>query len=249
MSISESCEAIEPLLAPYAEPDADALTTADRDRVDGHLAACPVCRARAEACRAACAALRARATELIGPAPDHLARRCRAVASAAAAPRRAMRWAGWSAGAAAMAAMLLVFLMPARAVATQLAVDHMKCAKFAANAVMTGTPADLERAWFARRGHQLGIPGANIPDGLQLVGLRRCVSTEGNMAHVMYARQGLPVSLFIFDSQGGPAPSSELETIGHKAIRWTAGPNTYVLVGRGQELSGTASWMQRELTK
>lgn len=249
MSISESCEAIEPLLAPYGEPDpAGALTPSDLQRVEGHLAACPVCRARSEACRAARAALRSRAAELMCPAPQRLAKRCRVVASAATAPRRAARWAGWSAVGAAAAAVLFVFLMPTRAVATQLAIDHMKCAKFAANAVMTGTPAELERAWFDKRRHQVGIPDGNSPDGLRLVGLRRCVSTEGNMAHVMYHRQGLPVSLFIFDADR-QAASGELETIGHKAIRWTAGSNTYVLVGRGQDLSGTATWMQRELTK
>lgn len=248
MSISESCEAIEPLLAPYGEPDASGeLSAADRDRVEAHLAACPVCHARCEACRAARAALRARAAELMSPAPPRLAMRCRAAASAA--PRRAARWAGWSAVGAAAAAMLFVFLMPTRAVATQLAADHMKCAKFAASSVTTGTPADLERAWFDKRRHRVGIPGANTADGLRLIGLRRCVSTEGNMAHVMYARQGQPVSLFIYDDADGPAAPTELETIGHKAIRWRAGSNTYVLIGRGQDLSGTASWMQRELTK
>jgi anti-sigma factor RsiW len=249
MSKSESCEAIEPLLAPYGESEAvSALTAADLQRVEGHLAACPVCRARSEACRAARAALRSRAAELTTQAPARLAMRCRAAASATSAPRRAVRWAGWSAVGAAAAAVLFVFLMPTRAVATQLALDHMKCAKFAANAVMTGTPAELERAWFDKRRHQVGIPGGNSADGLSLAGLRRCVSTEGNMAHVMYHRQGLPVSLFIFDADRHAA-SSELETIGHKAIRWTAGANTYVLVGRGQDLSGTATWMQRELTK
>lgn len=250
MSIRESCEAIEPLLAPYGEPDpATAMTPAARARVESHLAACEPCRRQSEACRAARAALRARAAELTTPAPDRLAARCRAAASGPSTPRRAARWVGWSAAGAAMAAMLFIVLMPARAVATQLAVDHMKCAKFAANALMTGTPADLQRAWFEKRGHQVGIPGGNGADGLRLLGLRRCVSTEGNMAHVMYARQGAPVSLFIFGAGDPPAAPGELETIGHKAIRWTAGPNTYVLVGRGQDLSGTATWMQRELTK
>ena len=250
MSISESCEAIEPLLAPYGEPGAAGdLTRSERDRVEGHLAACPVCRARSEACRSARAALRAHATELMTPAPARLAMRCRAAASASTGPRRAVRWAGWSAFGAAAAAVLFVFLIPTRAVATQLAADHMKCAKFAATAVMTGTPAVLERAWFDKRRHRVGIPGGNTADGLRLVGLRRCVSTEGNMAHVMYARQGRPVSLFIYEGADGPSGATELETIGHKAIRWRAGPNTYVLVGRGQDLSGTASWMQRELTK
>ncbi|MEX2273166.1 MAG: zf-HC2 domain-containing protein [Vicinamibacterales bacterium] len=248
MSIRESCEAIEPLLAPFGEPDAaGVMTPDDRARVAAHLAACPPCRAQAEACRAAHDALKACAAELSAPAPAHLAARCRAAAARASAPRRAARWAGWSAAAAAAAAIVLIVLMPERAIATQLAVDHMKCAKFAAGA-MTGTPGQLETAWLAKRNHQVTIPAENAADGLQLVGVRRCVSTEGNMAHVMYARHGAPISLFIFKTPGRQhAGNTQVETVGHKAILWTAGQNTYALVGRGQDLSGTAAWMQTQM--
>jgi anti-sigma factor RsiW len=248
MSMRESCEVIEPLLAPYGEPDAAGLMTAlERDRVRAHLVVCEPCRHQAEACRAVRSALRAKASELITPAPDRLAARCRA---AAAPPRRGARWVGWYAGGAAAAAILLVFLMPTRAVATQLAVDHMKCAKFASGAAMTGTAGELERAWLDKRQHQVSIPEGNAAEGVRLVGLRRCVSTEGNMAHVMYERHGLPLSLFIFRTSGRGVPSNtQLETVGHKAILWTEGPNTYALIGRGQDLSPTAAFMQSRKTQ
>jgi anti-sigma factor RsiW len=246
MSIRETCEAIEPLLAPYGEPEsAGELPAADRDRVSAHLAVCEPCRRQAGACRAAHEALRARAADLITPAPPLLAARCRAAAARASAPRRAARWVGWSAAAATAAAILFVFILPAQAVATQLAVDHMKCSKFAAASAMTGTPADLERAWFVKRRQQISIPDGFAPDGLRLIGLRRCISTEGNMAHVMYERSGAPVSLFIYRAGGAAHPAGQVEAIGHKAILWSEGSNTYALVGRGQDLTATAALMQR----
>src|SRR5688572_11796610 len=101
MSNRESCEAIEPLLAPYSEPDCAALMpAAERVRVAGHLEACGPCRRAAETCRAACDAVRAHAGALAESAPPLLAARCRAAALRAAAPRRATRWVGWSAVAA-----------------------------------------------------------------------------------------------------------------------------------------------------
>ncbi|HUF24186.1 MAG TPA: hypothetical protein VMN81_08675 [Vicinamibacterales bacterium] len=249
MTQRESCEAIEPLLAPYGEPDAAALmTAAERDRVAAHFEACPPCRQSAAACRAARAAVRAHAAELADQAPPLLAARCRAAAARAASPRRASRWVGWSAAGAAAAIVLFLFLMPTHAVATQLAVDHVTCAKFPA-AARAGTPGELEAVWRGERGQQIRIPGGDAGSGLRLVGLRRCVSTEGNMAHVQYERAGAPVSLFVLGAgsrlAGGGAPA-EVETLGHKAILWTAGAATYVLVGRG-DLAGTAAWMRKEI--
>lgn len=248
----DTCEAIEPLLAPYGEPDAAGLMpAADRARVTAHLDACEPCRRAASACRAACAALRAAAPALTTPAPELLAARCRALARRAAAPRRTARWAGWSAAAAAAAVVLFVFLLPTQAIATQLAVDHLKCAKFSAGSAHTGTPSQLEEIWRHRLQRQIAIPGGNAAQGLRLIGLRRCVSTEGNMAHVMYERAGVPLSLFVLGDGAAPPGDGrrEVETIGQKAILWTSGAATYVLVGRAADLSATVSWMQTEIAK
>ncbi|MDQ3170874.1 MAG: zf-HC2 domain-containing protein, partial [Acidobacteriota bacterium] len=64
------CEAIEPLLAPYGEPDCGpVLTAAERDLVSAHLDRCPSCRQTAQACATACAVVRANAAALSESAP------------------------------------------------------------------------------------------------------------------------------------------------------------------------------------
>lgn len=252
MAKHESCEAIEPLLAPYSEPHCAELTAADRARVDAHLDACPSCRHAAGRCEAAHAALRACAHDLTDHAPALLSARCRAVAARASSPRRATRWVGWSAAAATAAVVLFIFLMPTQAVATQLAADHLKCAKFNASA-HKGTPGELETVWRNRRQQKISVPDGNAAHSLRLVGLRRCISTDGNMAHVMYERAGQPVSLFVLGddslSSGAAGRSSEVEALGHKAILWTSGPATYVLVGRDDDLAGVSAWMKNEVER
>jgi anti-sigma factor RsiW len=250
MTHRDTCEAIEPLLAPYGEPDAAGLMSGvERERLAAHLEACAPCRRAAETCRAGHLAIRAAAAELATPAPPLLAARCRAAAARAAAPRRAARWAGWSAAGATAAVILFVLLMPTRAVATQMALDHMKCAKFSAGDAHDGSSSELEGIWRTDRQQQISIPAGDAAAGLRLVGLRRCVSSKGSMAHVMYERAGAPLSLFVLAGGGrlgGRGAASEVETIGHKAILWTSGAATYVLVGRG-DLAATAASMRKEL--
>ncbi|MDQ3170160.1 MAG: hypothetical protein M3Q55_08495, partial [Acidobacteriota bacterium] len=167
------------------------------------------------------------------------------------APRRATRWIGWTAAGAAGVALLFVVLMPAQAIATQLTVDHVTCAKFGPGRTLTRTPAELERAWLDTRDEHVAIPAGSAVDGLRLTGLRRCFSVRGGVAHVMYDQGGAPVSLFILRGAGAgePAVSRELEAVGHKAILWTAGSNTYMLIGRGAGLGATAAHMRREISE
>ena len=73
MHTRDTCEAIEPLLAPYTEPDSAALMdAADQARVAAHLEACEPCRRTAGCCRAAQAALRSNAGALSAEAPGLL---------------------------------------------------------------------------------------------------------------------------------------------------------------------------------
>lgn len=250
MTHEHDCEAIEPLLAPYGEPGcSDLLTEDEQAQVEAHLEACPPCRRAAEACTAARAAIRANAAALSGPAPARLARRCRAAATRQTTPRRATRWVGWTAGLATAAALAFIVVMPVQAVTTQLAIDHVKCAKFGGEAAMKGTPVELEHAWLNRRAEQVAIPAGHEATGLRLTGLRRCFSTSGSAAHVLYEQHGAPLSLFILNGAGlapDGAPRRELEAAGHRAILWTSGVNTYVLIGRGDGLEGAADWMQQE---
>lgn len=260
MNHDHECQAIEPLLAPYGESCCgDVLTEAEQARVAAHLDACPPCRRAHEACTAARDAVRANAAALTDAAPARLAARCRAAAARNSAPRRATRWVGWTAGLATAAALAFIVVMPAQAVTTQLALDHLKCAKFGAGSALKGTPAELEHAWLSRRAEQVVIPVPREAAGLTLVGLRRCISTTGSAAHVMYEQHGAPVSLFILtgtelgaggggDAGLGGLRSRQLEAVGHKAILWTSGPDTYVLIGR-DDLAGTAGWMQAEIAR
>ena len=246
------CEAIEPLLAPYGEPDCGpVLTAAERDLVSAHLERCPACRQTAQACASACAAVRANAAALTEHAPPSLRARCLATADRHGAPRRATRWLGWTAVGAVAAALLFVVLMPAQAIATQLTVDHVTCAKFGPGRTQTRTPAELERLWRDTRREEVAIPAGSAADGLRLTGLRRCFSVRGGVAHVMYDQGGAPVSLFILRGAGagGTAASRELEAVGHKAILWTSGSNTYMLIGRRGDLATTALHMQEEISE
>jgi len=250
MAYPESCEAIEPLLAPYGEPDCAELSAADRGRVAAHLQACEPCRRAADACRKGRNLLRAHAAELGSPAPQLLSARCRAIAAKAREPRRATRVAGWSALGAAAAVVLFIFLMPTQAVATQLALDHVKCTKLA-SAAHSGSPEQLEGFWRDRRQQQINIPDGNAAQGLRLIGLRRCISTEGNMAHVLYERAGAPISLFVLADGARPftGAGAEVETIGQKAILWGSGAATYVLVGRAGDLAASAAWIKSEIER
>jgi anti-sigma factor RsiW len=252
MNREHDCEAIEPLLAPYGESCcAEVLTDEEQALVTAHLAACPACMRAKQACDAARAAVKANAAALTGSAPPRLAARCRAAAARQTPPRRATRWVGWTAGLATAAALAFILVMPAQAVTTQLALDHVKCAKFGIGSALKGTPAELEHAWLNRRAEQVAIPSGVAGSGLRLTGLRRCVSTSGSAAHVMYEQHGTPVSLFILTGAGslGRATPSELEAAGHKAILWTSGADTYVLVARGIELGATAASMQSEIER
>ena len=247
------CEAVEPLLAPYGEPDCGpVLTAAERDLVSAHLERCKSCRDTASACATACAVVRANAPALSGSAPPGLRARCRASADRASTPRRATRWLGWTAAGATAAALLFIVVMPAQAIATQLTVDHVTCAKFGPGRTVTRTPAELEQAWLDTRDQHVAIPAGSAADGLRLTGLRRCFSVRGGVAHVMYDHYGAPVSLFILrgaGAVGAAARTRELEAVGHKAILWTAGPNTYMLIGRRADLGATAAYMQAELAR
>jgi anti-sigma factor RsiW len=105
--------------------------------------------------------------------------------------------------------------------------------------------------WLDTRDEHVAIPAGTAVDGLRLTGLRRCFSVRGGVAHVMYDQGGAPVSLFILrgTSSGSAAATRELEAVGHKAILWTAGANTYMLIGRRHDLGETARHLQEEISE
>jgi anti-sigma factor RsiW len=73
------------------------------------------------------------------------------------------------------------------------------------------------------------LPRAAI-DGLELVGLRRCLCAEGAAAHAMYRLNGRPVSLYVIPDASRERAATDV--FGHDAVIWSRQDVTYVLVGK-----------------
>jgi anti-sigma factor RsiW len=235
----EQCTEIDSLTTPFVDDEAPAV---DRERVDRHLGECAGCRGHVIAEQQAREIVRARGGALIDHAPPALRLRC-AAASAMASPRLARRAmpllsrTGWPmalAAAIVLAIAGVVFyglvLHPSEAVAAQLTLDHLKCfALFEERSALA--PADVQAALKARYGFDVLLPDGEHADGLALVGGRRCVYLEGLVAHLLYRRGGVPVSLFVLPP-GANLSHTELEVLGHTAVAFTRAGRTWVVLAR-----------------
>jgi anti-sigma factor (TIGR02949 family) len=224
-----SCREIDPLVTPYIDGEINA---AERAMVEGHLAACPPCRSRAEAELAARDTLRTRVSQPC--APEHLRKRCRRVAT----PMGRMTCT-YSPASLSMFAAVIVFAggvsvygvtrMSPTVLAAQLTLDHVKC--FALHESTAPVDARAAEDQFAQRyGWRFHVPMAPPLDGLQLVGVRRCFCGEGSAAHVMYRHQGAPVSLYVLPH--AITASATKDVFGHDAMIWTSHDTTFVLLGK-----------------
>jgi len=234
-----SCPEIKALFAPYVDGESTAL---DRAAVEAHVGVCPPCR-DALACEQACRdVLRARRGALHEPAPAPLRTRCAAAgaSSPAAAPRR---WVPLSVAAtlvlAVGAALIYNLYAPAEALATQLTLDHVKCFRVGPGAAPAGDPAAaplpalLEDRWRRQEGWGIQVPASWPAGGIALIGVRKCLSSEGSVAHVMYSCRGEPLSLYVL--RGSLRADGLLETLGHRAIIWSGADRTYVVLGNEPE--------------
>lgn len=232
----ETCRSIDGLVTAYVDGEG---TPAERAAVGAHLAACPPCRQLAAVEDAARRVVRAHADTLRGEAPAALRARCFALRSAQ--PERMTISSLWRrpmvslfATAALVLALggLLVYSLTAGSstmLATQLAIDHMKCF-----ALFPGAgPVDVRAAEAGlqqRYGWQIRLPEGAGTSGVQLVGARRCFYGRGSLAHLMYRVDGRPVSLFMLP--GTVRPSAVVSALGHEAVIWSAEGATFVLLGR-----------------
>lgn len=229
------CRELDGPLAPYLDGEADA---ASRAAIESHLSRCPPCRDAADGEREARDVLHARRAQLRPRASELLRARCVAHARTAA-PRRSLlrRAAPFSLAATLVLAVAGVFLFGVNheAVAAQLALDHLKCFDVIGEEG-TRDPAAAESAWRARRGWDIDVPASSPEQGLELVGVRRCLSTDGTAAHCMYRWRGEPLSIYIVPHEldGATAAEQAFEKFGHRAIMWTAPGRTYVIVTRGR---------------
>jgi anti-sigma factor RsiW len=240
------CRDLEPLFAPYVEGEA---RPGDCAAIEAHLRECPVCRTRLVEERDVREALVSRRERLRASASTELRRRCeagcrQALAGQPAAPRGMFAprrsWLPLSMAATLLLAVAGVFFyglegVGAEALAAQLVVDHVKCFEFAPAPTILPDARALSREWSTVRGWSLTVPDGTAAEELQLLGTRRCISTEGLTAHVMYRWHGKPLSVYVLNSDNpriGPTPQT-VERFGQEAIIWSARGRTYAVVARG----------------
>lgn len=238
------CQDLDPLFAPYADGQA---APADRASVEAHLERCPPCRERVAEQRTVRAALAACRPALRRPAPEHLRARCAGYAQTAA-PRRSpfvagrsvRRWVPLSLAATLILAVAGAFLFglndKVQALAAQLTLDHMTCFQFAPERLGHADAAAASREWLARQGWAIQIAASSAPNGLELLGIRRCTMSSGRVAHVMYKWRGEPLSVFVVPRTIRRMRDQQemVEKFGHEAVMWTDRDRTYVVLARAR---------------
>jgi anti-sigma factor RsiW len=111
--------------------------------------------------------------------------------------------------------------------AAQLAFDHAKCLLLAGRAP-GAAPDDVAREWSAGRGWAITAPPSSEEHRLALLGVRRCLCLDGEMAHLLYEHRGRRVSLFIL--RGTHAVQGLPAIMGYGFATWQNDARTYVTV-------------------
>ena len=257
------CRELEPLFASYVDEEA---APTERATVDAHINACPPCRDRLAGERAARDVVRAHRAGLRPCASHALRTRCAAQRIAPAIRASALTrrtWLPLSLAAAALLAVGGVLFFAGNTVevlAAQLAVDHVKCFQFAPDRGAIDPLAEGRR-WEAGYGWPLKVPASAPAEQLELLGVRRCLSSEGRIAHMMYRWRGQPLSVFVLNSRvrqrrdaqgaGGTQATNEItntqEKFGEQAIIWSRGDRTYAVVARApaSDLQQVARYVRR----
>ena len=229
------CQDVSRLLTPYLDGE---VGVADRQAVEGHLRTCQPCATRAAAEGAVRRVMIVRASTLSAKAPEALRRRCEALA-----PRpRELRWrsaVSWRALGLVSASLVVVALATTIAygvvthsqtlLLTELALDHLKCFALFEPSVAQADPAAVASQLEADYGWRLTVPASSPRDRLTLLGARRCLSTDGRVAHVLYRHAGRPVSLFMMPRTTRPEARV---AVGDRVVTiWSRGDTSYVLLG------------------
>jgi anti-sigma factor RsiW len=235
-----SCQDLDRLLTPYLDAE---VTPQEKQDVERHLGVCPPCARRAAAEGAARRIVMVRAEALSVRAPERLRARCLALA-----PCRRRRWwamPAWRSLGLATASLAVLLVVGAvvgalahspTVLAAELSLDHMKCfALFEPRGGRAADPVAVSRQLEADYGWHLKVP-ASLPDQrLTLLGARRCFSTDGRVAHVLYRHGGRPVSLFMLPRTTYETARVAVGAAGRATQIWSRGSTTYVLLGDESE--------------
>jgi anti-sigma factor RsiW len=245
------CRDLDERLTPYVDDEA---TLEERREVDAHLSACPPCRDHATAERTVREVIHQHRDELRCGAPDRLRERCAAHQALAprasadtSAPQPAVRsgfrlpasgfprWLPLSLAATLVLAVTGVFLSGinsgVQALATGLALDHAKCFQFKGDISKTVDAEVLDSKWEREQGWPIVLPPSEGVEQLRLLTVRRCLSTDGRVAHAMYLWRGEPLSVFVLPH--GTGRERVLETMGREAAIWSANGRTYAVLADG----------------
>jgi anti-sigma factor (TIGR02949 family) len=253
----KNCRDLEEHLAPYVDGEENPAT---RRSVETHLAGCPPCHELAEAERSARDVIHAHRNALQAAAPAGLRARCAALQSSAFAKASAgqarrstaflRRWAPLSLAASLVLAVAGVFVFGlnnrVEALAASLAIDHVKCFKVSGNPSHS-EPAVAERDWQQDQGWPVVVPPSEPGRQLTLVDVRRCFSSDGRAAHMMYTWRGAPLSLYVLQEPDGNAGHDRvIDKLGCEATIWCANRRTYAVVAAGHQpdLSQVVDYMK-----
>jgi anti-sigma factor RsiW len=257
----KNCRDVEPLLASYVDGDA---APEDRAAVDAHVAVCGDCRDDLGAQGAARDLLQARREKLRDAASPQLRARCAAQASVSSGSSRKpqrldvgshvvasafRRKVPLAAAATILLALSTVFGLglndKVQALAVQMTIDHVKCARFNSSAT-AADPVMAAQQWLAKAGWPLTVPASSVPAGLELRAVRRCGVTDGRVAHLIYDWRGEPLSVYVLNSRTVEG-TAQAQRFGHDSVMWSQNGRTYVVLARTSrrdELAGVVQYMR-----
>jgi anti-sigma factor RsiW len=232
---NHTCHDMAALVTPYVD---GMLGPGEVALADRHFAACPACGTLLGAERAVRTLLREEATVLREPAPAALRERMQPAARVVAfAPRAATRRPLWRRVPLAAAASLLVALTGIAAagllapsgtlLAAQLTLDHLKCT-WLTHGDTGPDPVAAAHAWREQYGWDISVPPSSTAPQLRLVGVRRCLFSDGAMAHLVYEHAGQSVSVFILPTARAASPETAI--MGHEMVTWSHDGRTYAVV-------------------
>ena len=244
------CSRIDTLVTPFVDGE---LPQSEQQAVTGHIAACPLCRAKVAAERSVRALIQQRRADLGTCASAGLKARCarlaiRPVDAPVDAPvgvRPApvtrpfvARWRARMAPLGVAAALLLmvgglVYQATDRSntvLAAELTADHEKCFRLNTLLGTHDTSQGVETAMASSFGWHMQMPDVSAHRDISVVGSRPCLYGEGTAAHIMFMQNGEPVSLFML--KRGARSEQVVEVFGHQCRIWSEGERTFVLVAR-----------------